>query len=182
MPAEERRAASVRGTIRGLNFAPKGEVEGFLLDVDGGTVQVNLPPGRAALAARLVGREVVVEVGPEPAAAKHPAGDHPVHQFVKFRDTPEVEGLALDSAEGDEVVEVCGTVARLNYAKHGEPNGVVLDTGDFVHLKPEGMRLAGLRVGQEVRARGKGTPPRVKATAIEAGEVNGVAIGRKDGR
>ena len=28
---------------------------------------------------------------------------------------------------------------RLNYAKHGAANGVVLDNGDFVHTRPDGF-------------------------------------------
>lgn len=68
-------------------------------------------------------------------------------------------------------------MVRFNYALHGEPNGVVLDNGDFVHLRPGGMRASGLEIGDEVRAAG---PARALqfggGRAIEAREVNGKPI------
>ncbi|QEH32947.1 hypothetical protein OJF2_14370 [Aquisphaera giovannonii] len=70
-----------------------------------------------------------------------------------------------------------GRVARLNFAKHGEANGVVLDGGEFVHLKPDGMKKLALAIGQEVTARGKATSSQAGSLAIEAEAVNGVEIG-----
>ena len=61
-PGEE----TLRGTVQAVNFAPKGEIDGLLLDVDGEAVQVNVPPDRAAGVAKLIGRAVAVKVGPEP--------------------------------------------------------------------------------------------------------------------
>jgi hypothetical protein len=35
----------------------------------------------------------------------------------------------------------------LNYALHNEVNGGILESGDFLHLKPEGAAAAGLKLG-----------------------------------
>jgi hypothetical protein len=176
--AEGAAGRTIRGIVRGLNFAPRGEVEGLLLDVDGATVQVNFPRDRADAAAQLVGREVAIDVGPEPAASRHPQGDHPVHQFLELREGGDAVRIGLEAHDGREPIAVRGTIARLNYAKHGEPNGVVLDSGDFIHLKPEGMKQVGLRVGQEVEVKGRGAIPAPRAAAVEADVVNGVEITR----
>jgi len=177
---------TLHGIVKELNFAPKGEVDGLLLDVGGKTVQVNLPPDKAAHVAGMVGQTVGVTVGPEPKAAEHPKGEHPVHKLIAFQGE---QGRAPGGDRGHkpphaghghgEPAEVTGTVKRLNYAKHGEANGVVLDGGDFVHLKPDGMKKVGLKVGQQVTAKGKGTPSPTGGRAIDADVVNGVEIGPK---
>ena len=71
---------------------------------------------------------------------------------------------------------VTGAVARLNYARHGEPNGVVLGTGDFVHLEPDGMRRLGLQVGDAVTATGEAKPMARGGRVVEAETVNGVRL------
>ncbi len=164
--------STLKGTVRAFNFAPKGEVDGLLIDVDGRVVQVNIPPEKARGARQMVGLAVEMVIGPEPKVADHPKGDHPVHKFVAFAgESP--------AAEPDHEPR---PKHGLNYAKHGEANGVVLDTGDFVHLKPDGMKAAGLRVGQEVTARGKATASESGKRAIEADVVNGEEIGHKKPR
>ena len=70
-----------------------------------------------------------------------------------------------------------GTVVRFNYARHGEANGVVLDSGDFVHTRPDGFALLGFEIGMHVEADGEsralvGGAGRV----IEARVVNGVPL------
>ncbi|WP_256220106.1 MULTISPECIES: hypothetical protein [unclassified Variovorax] len=63
---------------------------------------------------------------------------------------------------------------RLNYARHGEANGVVLDTGDFVHTRPDGFERLGLKIGDEVRAEGRAQPLATgEGRVIEAVRVNG---------
>lgn len=178
---------SLTGTVQAFNFAPKGEIDGLLLDVDGKTVQVNIPPDKGPGVERLVGLSIAVVVGPEPKVADHPKGDHPVHKFIAFQGEsaeakPPHKPEPKRAHEGhghEEPIEVSGTVERLNYAKHGEANGVVLNTGDFVHLKPDGMKAAALKVGQEVSARGKATPSQSGKRAIEAEVVNGKELGHK---
>ena len=156
---------TLTGVVRHTNFSPKGGIEGARLDTAGGVVQVNLSPHQP-LDGLMPGRTVTLEVGPEDTG-KHPAGDHPVYRVV----------AVADRADPDAPVRVEGVVARPNYARHGEPNGVVLDGGDFVHLKPHGMRQAGLAVGDRVTAEG---PARTTATGrwvVDATTVNGAAVG-----
>ena len=43
---------------------------------------------------------------------------------------------------------------RRNFVRHGEANGVVLDTSDFIHTKPEGMAKPKLRIGDSMQADG----------------------------
>ncbi len=176
-------AKTLRGTIRTLNFAPKGEIDGLLIEVDGQITQVNLPRDQAERVKGLIGQEVELGVGPEPKVAEHPQGDHPVYRLVAFAGehnlvptTGHQEHQPPDARHGGPT-EVAGMVQRLNYAKHGEANGVVLDTGDFVHLKPDGMKRVGLQVGQQVTASGKGGPSEAGGQAIEAKVVNGVELG-----
>jgi hypothetical protein len=181
---------TVSGTVKELNFAPKGEIDGLILDVEGESVQVNVPPDQAASIAGLVGQEVALKVGPEPKVADHPKGAHPVHKLIAFQGHhahvaggepgPKKPKPKDDHGHGHgEPAEVRGTVKRLNYAKHGEANGVVLDDGDFLHLKPDGMKKAGLKVGQQVSAKGHAKPSRSGGRAIEVEVVNGLAVGPK---
>jgi hypothetical protein len=70
-----------------------------------------------------------------------------------------------------------GVVVHLNFAKNGEPNGAVLDSGYFVHIKPRAAQAIGLRVGQKLQVRGK-----LKMSSsggqkvIEADSINGVDV------
>ncbi len=175
----------LRGTVKAFNFAPKGEIDGLLLDVDGEAVQVNIPPDRVGGVAELIGQDVEMKVGPEPKVAEHPKGEHRVHKLVAFKGGHEkvpagpVHKPHPPHHGGDESAELTGKVERLNYAKHGEANGVVLDGGEFIHLKPDGMKKAGLKVGQQITVRGKGKPSQTGSWAVEAEVVNGLEIGPK---
>lgn len=170
-----------------MNFAPKGEIGALLIETAEGLVQVNIPGELREQAPGLVGQEVALRTGPEPKVEDHPRGDHPVRKFKAFAgDGAEASAGSTAGAKPPKprpwaagTFEVAGTVARLNYAKHGEANGVVLDSGDFVHLKPEGMKQTGLKVGQSVTARGGGTTSDVGTRAIEAEEVNGTKLHHK---
>ena len=67
-----------------------------------------------------------------------------------------------------------GKVVALNYARHGEPNGVILDSGDFIHLKPDGFKRAKLAVGDTVQASGDAYELNAeRGYAVEARRVNG---------
>ena len=70
-----------------------------------------------------------------------------------------------------------GRIERLNYALHGEVNGGILESGDFLHLKPGGAQAIGLALGMAVEARGKTKPMPGGRFVIEADEVNGTVIG-----
>ena len=185
---EARAQLILNGTVKSLNFAPKGEVDGLILAVAGEVIQVNIPPDRAEQARDLVGKSVELEVGLEPKVAEHPKGEHIVHKLIAFagekkddHPAPKPPGHKPPQHAHDkgEHVDVRGKVERINFAKHGEANGVVLDSGDFVHLKPDGMKKVGLEVGQEVVARGHARSTPTGGRAVEAEVVNGTEVGHK---
>ena len=73
--------------------------------------------------------------------------------------------------------QIEGVVKHLNFAKNGDPNGAVLDSGHFVHMKRRAARTIELRVGQKLRVEGKS---RGRGSAghqvIEAAIVNGIDL------
>lgn len=153
--------------VQYYNFSPKGGLEGLLVKTGRTVAQVVCPPHLSAALARAVaeGDKVRLSVSPAQPSDKGEA-EHPMYELL------EVPGT--DRAEPD--VPVAGTVARLNYAKHGEANGVVLDSGDFVHLKPDGMRQLKLKVGDVVTAVGETRPMDLGHRVMEAASVNGMAV------
>lgn len=165
---------TLAGTVRQHNFSPKGEIEGVVLDTDTGPVQVNFPhgPETASRPVPAPGAPARLVVAPDHRAADHEPGDHPVYEFVADADAPDPAAAPVTE----------GVVARLNYARHGEPNGVVLDTGDFVHLKPHGMRRVSLTVGMRVVAAGAARPTVTGHRVIEATVVNGTELDRSGPR
>ena len=70
---------------------------------------------------------------------------------------------------------------RLNYALHGEVNGAILDSGDFLHLKPHGARVLQLVVGMDVKGVGSTKLATCGHRVIDAKEVNGVQVEKKPG-
>ncbi|QEL17499.1 hypothetical protein [Limnoglobus roseus] len=152
------------------NFSPKGGLEGLIVEVGGARAQVVCPPhlGHDLAAAVAEGETVELVLSEAEPSDKGPAA-HPVYHLEELPHT--------DAA--DEEPGVKGIVARLNYAKHGEANGVVLDTGDFVHLKPDGMAQLGLKVGDRVKAEGETRAMDLGGRVVEATAVNGVAVKRK---
>ena len=72
-----------------------------------------------------------------------------------------------------------GRVVRFNYARHGAANGVVLDSGDFVHTKPAGLVALKLKVGSRVRASGDSHPlAHGRGRVVDAMAVNGKRVKR----
>lgn len=154
-PTEEIDVWSVKGRFQQLIFSPKGAIEGLMIDTQGVPTQFVTDaqdPGTVALFGALqVGQKLVVEgteAGPSP---KHANGDAP-HTVYRFERLVSIDGhppQAVPPQEG-----TMGTVARFNYARHGEANGVVLDNGDFVHTRPGGLSVLGLKIGDWVTAEG----------------------------
>jgi hypothetical protein len=171
---------TLSGVIQAYNYSPKGGVEGMLIQEGDRTLQVNLPPdlGLAIALTNAVGQSVEATVEPEPEDKKYPKGEHSVYRLVSLKSTDgRVFGPVGPGHEEAVIVE--GIVSRLNYAKHGEANGVVLESGEFLHLKPDGMKHTGLQVGQQVAAEGRARPTPLGQRAIEAELVNGFSIGPK---
>jgi len=160
------------GAIEALNISPKGFHEGFLLRTTKGIVQINLPKDSPTRVDLKPGDRISAEVEREPL---HAEPSHDVFRLVRFVGRNGQKHKPHEHEDG----RFSGRVQRLNYALHGEVNGGILDTGDFLHLKPEGAREVGLEIGMKVEGRGLLKPMVGGHSVIEAEEVNGVAIQHK---
>lgn len=58
-------------------------------------------------------------------------------------------------------VAFTAVVIRFNYVRHGEPNGGVLENGDFIHAKPQGLIGLKLEIGDKVSADDEARPLKV---------------------
>lgn len=162
----------VSGVFLSFNLSPKGVPEGFVCRQGKSTFQINFPPELAGEVAKRVSERQKVEAEVTPF---HDAEEdaHPVYELRKL--TGGDEPLVIDG-QGEIAVKVEGTVVRLNYAKRGEVNGAILDTGDFVHLRPHGAREVELEIGQTLKAEGEVRPGWAGARVIEATRANGISI------
>jgi hypothetical protein len=162
----------VSGNFLSFNLSPKGMPEGFVCQQGKGTFQINFPPELASEVASRVreGEKVEAEVSTFPDAE---VDAHAVYELRRLLGGD--EPLVIDGA-GETDVEVEGIVTRLNHARRGEVNGAILDTGDFVHLRPHGARQLQLEVGQHLKAQGEVRPGWAGARVIEATRANGIAI------
>jgi len=141
------------GSFVQIVYGPKGNVEGFLIRVDGQLVQVVIDKDSEKsshlVSSLSVGQALVVATRGMPPSNKG-LGEHPVHALQKV--------VSVDGATPRKVAAqkagYTGRIVRLNYAKHGAPNGYVLDSGDFIHVKPDGFLKFKLKVGDQVTADG----------------------------
>lgn len=175
---KNRSLTTIEGQFLHTIYSPHGSVEGVLVEAQDRPIQFVFAHEDDASPAAFHGlgakQAVVVEgVLQEPS----PKGDaeHPVYEFSKLVSIdghpPRDRGSATDGPAYK------GTVVRFNYARHGERNGVILDTGDFIHSKPDGMAILKLRVGDSVEA--DGDAHRLvddSGWAVDATVVNGKAL------
>jgi hypothetical protein len=141
------------GTFAQIIYSPKGGVEGLLLDVDGAIVQLVIAKedGKAArrVSSLSAGQALVVSTLELPPSSKGP-GEHPVRALHKI--------VSIDGATPPKIASTpsgyTGRVVRFNYARHGAPNGYVLDSGDFIHVRPDGFAKLRLKIGDQVTADG----------------------------
>ncbi len=103
---------------------------------------------------------------------------HPVYQLLSLSDDKNKK-LSLDEPNGHDAGAFTGKIERLNYALHGEVNGAILDSGDFLHVKPHGAAALGLTVGMKVKGTGGRKPMIDGHQVIEADNVNGIEIEKK---
>ena len=167
---------SVEGRFQHLIYSPKGAIEGVLIDTDGVSTQFVTEPQDPLvvelLAGLLPGQTVVIE-GTEAQASPKGDASHTVYRFERLAS---IDGHAPKKPASGEGTR--GKVVRFNYAKHGEANGVVLDNGDFVHTRPDGLHALGLKIGDTVEAEGAARPMVAGAgRVIEAHHVNGQSVG-----
>ena len=163
---------SVEGRFQQLIFSPKGAIEGVLIETDGIPTQFVTDPHVSTVAGLFGsirnGQTLVIEgVEAGPSSKGEPA-----HSVYIFERLVSVDGKDTDRPPAEK--KVSGTVVRLNFAKHGAANGVVLDIRDFVHTRPDGMERLRLKVGDKVVAEGSARPLVTGAGhVIEARKVNG---------
>jgi hypothetical protein len=169
----------IEGLFQHVVYSPHGGIEGILLTVDGAPVQVVFPHGDEETPRRFlglaVGQRLALDAVHQGESPKGPA-DHAVYGFAALRS---IDGKKPGKAPLQDDGAYIGSVVRLNHARHGAPNGVVLDTGDFIHMRPDGMALLKLKPGDRVRAYGDAyLLSSGQGWAVEATEVNGKKIKR----
>ena len=157
------------GTVEALNVSPKGFYDGFLLSTHEGLVQINLPKNGSFGDFLASGDEVSAELARERVRGEP---QHPVFRLLRLISHNSEERQTRDVDDD----RFAGRVKQLNYSLHGEVNGAILDSGEFLHLGPEGARAVGLTVGMSVSGYGARKPMIGSHRVIEAEEVNGVAI------
>lgn len=172
-PPAGRQVEKFHGVLQDFNFSPKGVVEGFLLQTDAGTIQVNVTADIGFAVVRGMGQTVEAVVEPESTKARR--SGHPVYHLVALH-TAEGKPLIFAEPGNAEDVTVQGTVKRLNYSKNGAADGAILGSGDFVYLKPSGMKHCALKVGDAVTAEGSATRTPLGQRLIKATTLNGKAI------
>ena len=143
----------------------------LLSGIKGHVVQVSLPAHDGARFARSVvpGKRLRVLASADHSPKTREAA-HPVYQFRAFAGPT---GAALEVLEEDQGhTTIKGTVDCLHYARHGQPNGVILDSGEFIHLGPHGMAQTGLEVGAAVHATGEVRMTALGTRLLDAHKVN----------
>jgi len=168
---------SVKGKFEHVIYSPKGSIEGVLLEVEREPTQIvfDRHDGDSArdFEALKKGERVVIRAARQGASPKGES-DHAVWHYVRLES---VGGRKPSKRKTNKSSGITGVVSRFNYARHGERNGVVLDTGDFVHTKPEGLQGLNLKVGDKVRAEGETRSLAAdRGCVVEAVRVNGKRI------
>lgn len=160
-------------------YSPRGGVEGIMLDVDGVAAQFVFghgPDDAAPFGKLKPGQRVTVE-GTE--AKPWPEGEN-AHAVYQFKRLAGIDGK--DVHDGAQPAHAEGKVVRLNYARHGEANGVLLDSGDFVHVRPDRFATFGITIGDTVQASGPGRAlADGSGRVIDAVELNGKRLDKKPG-
>ena len=137
----------LEGTLAQLIYSPRGAIEGLLLDVDGAVAQFVVDKHEPQLPPNLKTGQKLNLIGALRKPSPKGEAEHEVYDLV------EIVGNSHNAEK-----ELSGKIVRLNFAKHGEANGVILESGDFIHTKPDGLRELGWKVGDKVKAKGRTHP------------------------
>ena len=170
--SDNRKAEKLIGTLQQLLFSPKGGIEGLLLEVGSKTVQVAME--RDAVDANVLAHEVGNDIEVTATADRSPKtkeGAHPVYKLgaiIKVAGKPAKFNAAA--------APIRGVVASIHYARHGEPNGVILESGEFIHTRPPAMKELKLKVGSTVVAHGERRMTVLGTPLLEARKVNRLTI------
>jgi len=149
---------TLKGAVERFNYSPKGEYESLMLASEGKSIQINFPPHLSAKIAKAVAVGDSISVTATTTESK---GDHPVYDLLSLSPktgeeivAPPPHAKPEPKPEPKPAVTIEGVVRYLNYAHHGEVNGAVLDSGDFVHLGPHEAEAVKLAVGQRLVVKG----------------------------
>jgi hypothetical protein len=168
---------TLEGKFQYLIYAPKGEVEGVLLHQGGKPLQLVIDKHDSEEADAFDGVTAEQTVKVRAIAAEPSSKGEASHLVYEFSALESVDGKKPTKRKTRVGPAYKGNVVRLNFARHGEANGVVLDNGDFIHTKPAGMRRLRLKIGDAVAA--DGDARRLAddtGWAVDATSVNGRAV------
>jgi hypothetical protein len=167
-----RKLEALRGELQRLLFSPKGGIEGLLLRVKSKTIQVAMKQEEAHATAlqQAIGKPVELT-----ASRDHsPKTKHSAHPVYKLHTIKSLAGIA--AAPAANIPAVYGVVAAIHFSKHGHPNGVILESGEFIHTRPPGMEKLKLKVGSKVAVHGELRLTTLGTSLVEAIEVNRMRI------
>jgi hypothetical protein len=168
----QQRAVQLDGSVAGYNFDPRGNYESLLLKSADKLTQVNFPPDAGGIIAQSAKVGDVVKISATPAMGMP---DHGVYDLVALT-PPNGQPLTIAGPDDWRVQHIDAAVKSLNYGRRGEVNGAILDSGDFVHLGPDGATLISLAVGQKLSIDGYARPSLTGHNVIEADSVNGTRV------
>lgn len=165
-------AQTISGEVQGYNLDPRGNYNGVILKEGDHTVQFNFRPDAASTvtAAAPVGKKVQLCGEPESRTS-----DRTTYRLVNIIGD-DGKKTAVSGPDAGQTMHAEGTVKQLNYTPRGEVDGVILDTGDFVHVDPRSAATLNLSVGQKITAEGRGHAMTGGHNVIEADQVNGQTI------
>jgi len=172
----EREYEKVQGEFQHVIYSPHGTIEGAMVASGNEGIQLIVSDDGAGNVFRHVAPGAVIGATVEFIGwSSSKAGGHRVYQVDSIQS---VDGKRPTAGKAPKrKAAYSGQVVRLNYARHGEPNGVVLDSGDFIHLKPEGFKKLKLKIGDTIEVDGDSHPlDAEQGYVVEAMRVNGKSI------
>jgi hypothetical protein len=164
---------TLSGQLRQILFSPKGSLEGLLIEVDESPIQILITP--ASLGALALGKSVGKTIEVKARRDHSPKTKHGVHPVYQLQSITKIGGRACTPKDGEDI-SIRGVVTAIHYAKHGEPNGVILEAGEFVHTRPDGMKRLKLKIGSKLTVHGETRMTVLGTPLIEAREVNSVTL------
>ena len=166
--SHDEKTEHLSGLLQQLLFSPKGGIEGMMLRVDSKIVQVSMrhDEADARTLQQAIAKPIELKVSAD-HSSKARGGPHAVYKLHA------IKALGGESVPSKRVTHgISGVVASIHYAKHGQPNGVVLESGEFIHTRPPGMKKLKLEVGAKVTAKGELRMTILGTSLLEAHEVN----------
>jgi hypothetical protein len=165
----------INGICTMVLFSPKGSIEGAMVRHSRKLVQVTVRADLAEALARAAvpGKRLRVLASPD----RSPKTKHSLHPVFQVEAMANAAGEAIKLPElAPGHVLINGIVSAVHFARHGEPNGVILENGDFIHLGPPGMEKAGLTHGSAVNAVGELRTTRLGTRLLDAHRVNRIHL------